>query len=131
MHRRLAKRLFLPLVSLFGVEFSRAFALFLLIAFCAVCQPAAYAALNGDVPSRSEIQSQLDALNKQKTLTPVNKLTQQDLTRTLELLDAIDRTRQDGAQLKQQLQLAPGKLRQVTDDPVSYTHLTLPTIYSV
>ncbi|CAI0716342.1 Potassium efflux system KefA precursor [Serratia liquefaciens] len=116
MHRRLAKRLFLPLVSLFGVEFSRAFALFLLIAFCAVCQPAAYAALNGDVPSRSEIQSQLDALNKQKTLTPVNKLTQQDLTRTLELLDAIDRTRQDGAQLKQQLQLAPGKLRQVTDD---------------
>ncbi|MMZ40198.1 Mechanosensitive channel MscK precursor [compost metagenome] len=116
MHRRLAKRLFLPLVSLFGVEFSRAFALFLLIAFCAVCQPAAYAALNGDVPSRSEIQSQLDALNKQKTLTLVNKLTQQDLTRTLELLDAIDRTRQDGAQLKQQLQLAPGKLRQVTDD---------------
>lgn len=116
MHRRLAKRLFLPLVSLFGVEFSRAFALFLLIAFCAVCQPAAYAALNGDVPSRSEIQSQLDALNKQKTLTPVNKLAQQDLTRTLELLDAIDRTRQDGAQLKQQLQLAPGKLRQVTDD---------------
>ncbi|HBL6729676.1 TPA: mechanosensitive channel MscK [Serratia liquefaciens] len=116
MHRRLAKRLFLPLVSLFGVEFSRAFALFLLIAFCAVCQPAAYAALNGDVPSRSEIQSQLDALNKQKTLTPVNKLTQQDLTRTLELLDAIVRTRQDGAQLKQQLQLAPGKLRQVTDD---------------
>lgn len=116
MHRRLAKRLFLPLVSLFGVEFSRAFALFLLIAFCAVCQPAAYAALNGDVPSRSEIQSQLDALNKQKTLTPVIKLTQQDLTRTLELLDAIDRTRQDGAQLKQQLQLAPGKLRQVTDD---------------
>ncbi|AYO36590.1 mechanosensitive channel MscK [Serratia sp. P2ACOL2] len=116
MHRRLAKRLFLPLVSLFGVEFSRAFALFLLIAFCAVCQPAAYAALNGDVPSRSEIQSQLDALNKQKTLTPINKLTQQDLTRTLELLDAIDRTRQDGAQLKQQLQLAPGKLRQVTDD---------------
>ncbi|CAB1211386.1 mechanosensitive channel MscK [Serratia liquefaciens] len=116
MHRRLAKRLFLPLVSLFGVEFSRAFALFLLIAFCAVCQPAASAALNGDVPSRSEIQSQLDALNKQKTLTPVNKLTQQDLTRTLELLDAIDRTRQDGAQLKQQLQLAPGKLRQVTDD---------------
>jgi len=116
MHRRLAKRLFLPLVSLFGVEFSRAFALLLLIAFCAVCQPAAYAALNGDVPSRSEIQSQLDALNKQKTLTPVNKLTQQDLTRTLELLDAIDRTRQDGAQLKQQLQLAPGKLRQVTDD---------------
>lgn len=116
MHRRLAKRLFLPLFSFFGVEFSRAFALFLLIAVCAICPPAAYATLNGDLPSRSEIQSQLDALNKQKTLTPVNKLTQQDLTRTLELLDAIERTRQDGAQLKQQLQLAPGKLRQVTDD---------------
>ena len=114
MHRRLAKRLFLPLVSLVGVEFSRAIALLLLIAFCVVCQPAAYAA--GDVPSRSEIQSQLDALNKQKMLTPLNKLTQQDLTRTLELLDAIERTRQDGAQLEQQLQLAPAKMRQMTDD---------------
>ncbi|MFP3786766.1 hypothetical protein, partial [Burkholderia sp. SIMBA_024] len=85
------------------------------IAVCAVCQPVAHAALNGDVPSRSEIQNQLDALNKQKTLTPVNKLAQQDLTRTLELLDAIERVKQDGAALKQQLQLAPGKLRQVTE----------------
>lgn len=95
MHRRLAKRSFLALPSFFGVGLSRALALFLLIAVCAVCQPAAYASLNGDLPSRSEIQSQLEALNKQKTLTPVNKLTQQDLTRTLELLDAIE-THQTG-----------------------------------
>ncbi|CAI2485223.1 mechanosensitive channel MscK [Serratia plymuthica] len=116
MHRRLAKRPFPTLPSFFGGDISRALALFLLIALCAVCQPVAHAALNGDAPSRSEIQNQLDALNKQKTLTPVNKLTQQDLTRTLELLDAIERVKQDGAELKQQLQLAPGKLRQVTED---------------
>ncbi|RZV00340.1 UNVERIFIED_ORG: potassium efflux system protein [Serratia quinivorans] len=116
MHRRLVKRPFSALPSFLGVDLCRTLVLFLLIAVCAVCQPTAYAALNGDLPSRSEIQSQLDALNKQKTLTPVNKLTQQDLTRTLELLDAIERTKQDGAQLKQQLQLAPGKLRQVTAD---------------
>ncbi len=41
------------------------------------------AALNGDLPQRSEVQSQLEALNKQKALTPVEKLSQQDLTRTL------------------------------------------------
>lgn len=116
MHRRLVKRLFSALPPFLGVDLYRTLALFLLIAVCAVCQPTAYATLNGDLPSRSEIQSQLDALNKQKTLTPVNKLTQQDLTRTLELLEAIERSKQDGAQLKQQLQLAPGKLRQVTTD---------------
>ncbi|MFJ3000019.1 mechanosensitive channel MscK [Raoultella planticola] len=116
MHRRLVKRLFSALPPFLGVDLYRTLALFLLIAVCAVCQPTAYATLNGDLPSRSEIQSQLDALNKQKTLTPVNKLTQQDLTRTLELLEAIERSKQDGAQLKQQLQLAPGKLRQVTAD---------------
>lgn len=116
MHRRLVKRLFSALPPFLGVDLYRTLALFLLIAVCAVCQPTAYATLNGDLPSRSEIQSQLDALNKQKTLTPVNKLTQQDLTHTLELLEAIERSKQDGAQLKQQLQLAPGKLRQVTAD---------------
>lgn len=116
MHRRLAKGSFLAFPSFLSVGLSRTLALFLLIAVCAVCQPVAYASLNGDLPSRSEIQSQIEALNKQKTLTPVNKLTQQDLARTLELLDAIERTKQDGAQLKQQLQLAPGKLRQVTAD---------------
>ncbi len=63
---------------------------------------------------RSEVQSQLEALNKQKALTPVEKLSQQDLTRTLELLDAIERNRQDAAQLKQQVQQAPAKLNQVT-----------------
>lgn len=49
-----------------------------------------------------------------KALTPVEKLSQQDLTRTLELLDAIERNRQDAAQLKQQVQQAPAKLNQVT-----------------
>ena len=49
-----------------------------------------------------------------KALTPVEKLSQQDLTHTLELLDAIERNRQDAAQLKQQVQQAPAKLNQVT-----------------
>uniref|UniRef100_A0A182SZZ5 Mechanosensitive ion channel MscS porin domain-containing protein n=1 Tax=Anopheles maculatus TaxID=74869 RepID=A0A182SZZ5_9DIPT len=74
------------------------------------------AAQNSDIPSRGDIQSQLDALNKQKTLTSVEKLSQQDLTHTIELLDTIERTRQQANELKQQLQQAPAKLQQVTKD---------------
>ncbi|MHA7848087.1 mechanosensitive channel MscK [Serratia sp. D1N4] len=93
---------------------TRTIALFLLL-FAMVFLPAiADAAQNGDIPSRSDIQSQLDSLNKQKTLTPAEKLSQQDLTQTVELLDAIDRTRQEANDLKQQLQQAPVKLQQIT-----------------
>ncbi|MFH7089141.1 hypothetical protein ACHWWK_07265 [Klebsiella pneumoniae] len=40
-----------------------------------------------DLPDRAEVQSQLNTLNKQKELTPQDKLVQQDLTQTLETLD--------------------------------------------
>lgn len=39
-------------------------------------------ALAADLPERSEVQSQLATLNKQKDLTPQDKLVQQDLTQT-------------------------------------------------
>ncbi len=71
--------------------------------------------MNIDVPTRSEVLSQLDALSKQKILSPAEKLSQQDLTKTLEYLDTIERTKQEAAQLKQQLTQAPAKLRQATE----------------
>lgn len=71
----------------------------------------AMAAGTMDVPTRSEVQNQLDALNRQKTPTPAEKLTQQDLFHTLELLDALDRVKQEQSQLKQQLADAPNQLR--------------------
>ncbi|MCB5307748.1 mechanosensitive channel MscK [Yersinia massiliensis] len=70
--------------------------------------------INVDVPTRSEVLSQLDALSKQKVLSPTEKLTQQDLTKTLEYLDTIERTKQEANQLKQQVAQAPAKLRQAT-----------------
>lgn len=66
------------------------------------------------MPTRSEVLGQLDTLSKQKALSPTEKLTQQDLTKTLEYLDTIERTKQEANQLKQQLAQAPAKLRQAT-----------------
>lgn len=94
----------------------RVWMLFSLLILALVCLPAANAAnLNGDVPSRSEVQNQLDVLAKLKTPTPADKLAQQDLVQTLEYLDAIERVKQEANQLKQQLAQAPAKLRQATD----------------
>ncbi|MBP2845371.1 mechanosensitive channel MscK [Dickeya oryzae] len=76
-------------------------------------------AAGNDLPSRAEIQNRLDTLNKQKSLTSVDKLSQQDLTQTLDVLDAIDRVRQETNQLKQQAAQAPAKLKQVNEDLVS------------
>ncbi|SLM63964.1 MULTISPECIES: mechanosensitive channel MscK [Dickeya] len=76
---------------------------------------AVWAAAN-DVPTRTEIQGRLDTLNKQKSLTSADKLTQQDLTQTLDVLDSIERVRQETAQLKQQAAQAPAKLKQVSED---------------
>ena len=72
-------------------------------------------AASNDVPSRNEVQNQLDALNRQKNLTPVDKLSQQDLIHTLEYLDALDRVKQDATQLHQQVTEAPQKLRAAMD----------------
>ncbi len=69
-----------------------------------------------DLPTHSEIQNRLNILNKQKNLTPTDKLTQQDLTQTLDVLDTIDRVKQETSQLKQQAAQAPAKLKQVSGD---------------
>lgn len=88
----------------------------LLVLFSIGFSTVAQAATSNDISTRSEIQGRLDALGKQKSLTEADKLTQQDLTHTLEYLDAIDRVRQETAQLKQQATQAPAKLRQAADD---------------
>ncbi|MGP4876736.1 hypothetical protein ACTXQV_32520, partial [Klebsiella pneumoniae] len=59
-----------------------------------------------DLPDRAEVQSQLNTLNKQKELTPQDKLVQQDLTQTLETLDKIERIKSETAQLRQQVEQA-------------------------
>ncbi|HBY5163753.1 TPA: mechanosensitive channel MscK, partial [Klebsiella pneumoniae] len=68
-----------------------------------------------DLPDRAEVQSQLNTLNKQKELTPQDKLVQQDLTQTLETLDKIERIKSETAQLRQQVEQAPAKLRQAVE----------------
>ena len=54
-------------------------------------------------------------LNKQKELTPQEKLVQQDLTQTLETLDKIERIKSETVQLRQQVEQAPAKMRQAVD----------------
>ena len=72
-------------------------------------------ALAADLPERSEVQSQLTTLNKQKELTPQDKLVQQDLTQTLETLDKIERIKSETTQLRQQVAQAPAKMNQAID----------------
>ncbi|ASG63972.1 hypothetical protein CEW81_18620 [Kluyvera genomosp. 3] len=74
-------------------------------------------ALNGsDIPDRADVQDQLSALNNKKDLTPQEKLVQQDLTETLQLLDKIDNVKAETAALQKQVDQAPLKLRQATDN---------------
>jgi potassium efflux system protein len=94
--------------------FRTCFALFLIMSFL-LTAPIARGAASNDLPTRNEIQNQLDTLNKQKNVTPVEKLTEQDLTRTLEWLDALERVKQDNNQLKQQVKQAPSQLKAATD----------------
>ena len=68
-----------------------------------------------DLPDRSDVQSQLTTLNKQKELTPQEKLVQQDLTQTLETLDKIERIKSETVQLRQQVEQAPAKMRQAVN----------------
>ncbi len=62
---------------------------------------------NDELASRSELQDTLSTLDKQKTLTPNDKLIKQDISRTLALMDEIDRVKEDVTKLKQQVDLAP------------------------
>ncbi|MCS2157944.1 mechanosensitive channel MscK [Scandinavium sp. H11S7] len=68
-----------------------------------------------DLPDRADVQKQLTTLSKKKELTPQDKLVEQDLSDTLQLLDKIDRVKDETAQLKQQIDQAPAKMRQATD----------------
>ncbi|MGK9173969.1 mechanosensitive channel MscK [Yokenella regensburgei] len=91
-----------------------AFAVMLIIFVCFVGNAIGATAAN-DLPSRSDVQSQLDALNKQKDHSAVDKLVIEDLTATLETLDKIERVKQETILLKQKVTQAPDKLRQATD----------------
>lgn len=73
------------------------------------------ASINNDLPTRADVQNQLDALNKQKDHTATDKLVIEDLTETLETLDKIERVKQETALLKQKVAQAPEKLRQATE----------------
>lgn len=95
--------------------FSAAILFFILFFSSLLPLSVAQAQTGTDIPSRADVQSQLDALNKQKVLTPDEKLVQQDLTETLETLDKIVRIKQETAALKTQVAQAPDKLRQATD----------------
>ncbi|WP_077264616.1 mechanosensitive channel MscK [Klebsiella sp. RIT-PI-d] len=75
----------------------------------------ARAPASGDVIDRTEIQSQLSALNKQKDLSAQDKLIQQDLTETLDILDKIERVKAETAQFRQRVAQAPEKMRQAAD----------------
>ena len=75
-------------------------ALFLILLFYFAAAPLSWArADNGsDIPTRADVQAQLDTLNKQKDLSALEKLVQQDLTETLETLDKIERIKAETAQ---------------------------------
>ena len=86
------------------------------LAFILCSQAPAFArAAGGDLPTKADVQAQLDALNKQKDLSAQDKLVQQDLTDTLATLDKIDRVKEETVPLKQKVAQAPEKMRQATD----------------
>lgn len=87
--------------------------LFLVFAF--LTGSASAAQTGNDLPGRNDVQSQLDTLNKQKDHTASDKLVIEDLTQTLDVLDKIERVKQETALLKQKITQAPDKLRQATD----------------
>ncbi|SUG56995.1 integral membrane protein AefA [Salmonella enterica subsp. diarizonae] len=81
------------------------------------CQSLAFARgqTNGDLPSKADVQNQLDTLNKQKDLSAQDKLVQQDLIDTLATLEKIERIKDETVQLRQKVARAPEKMRQATD----------------
>jgi Small-conductance mechanosensitive channel len=93
------------------------FALLLAMLFFFTTAPLSWARADNsnDIPSRADVQSQLDTLNKQKELSPQEKLIQQDLTETLETYDKIERVKAETAQLRQKVAQAPDNMRKATD----------------
>ncbi|MDF7680367.1 mechanosensitive channel MscK [Enterobacteriaceae bacterium ESL0689] len=73
-------------------------------------------ALAVDLPDRSVVQNQLTVLSKQKNLSAQDKRVQQDLSQTLDTLDKIEQIKSDSAQLRQQIEQAPAKMRQAVNN---------------
>ncbi len=80
--------------------------------------------MSSDLPARQDIQSQLDTLNKQKNLSTQDKLVQQDLNQTLEVLDKIDRVKNEALEQRKQIKEAPEKMRQATEELEAYGQQT-------
>ena len=91
-----------------------AFALVLMLV-ASLFSTASQARASNDLPARAEVQSQLDALNKQKDHTPQDKLVIDDLTQTLDTLDKLERVKQETTQLRQKVAQAPDKMREATN----------------
>lgn len=101
--------------------FRKARLVFLLLFCCALVTgitPAAGAQSTSaaDAPTRADVQSQINALNKQKTLSAQDKLSLADLNQTLDTLNKIDQVKDDTASLRQQVSQAPEKMRKATED---------------
>ncbi len=86
--------------------------------------PQVQARVSSDLPARQDIQSQLDTLNKQKNLSTQDKLVQQDLNQTLEVLDKIDRVKNEALEQRKQIKEAPEKMRQATEELEAYGQQT-------
>lgn len=63
-----------------------------------------------DVPARADVQNQFDTLSKQKNLTAQDKLVLQDLTQTLDVLDKIERVKDESDAQQQRINDAPEKM---------------------
>jgi len=92
-----------------------AFIVILTCFFGSISLSQARAQNSNDLPDRSDVQKQLTVLSKKKDLSPQDKLIEQDLAETLQMLDKIDRVKDETAQLKQQIEQAPTKMRQAVD----------------
>ncbi|MBJ3814646.1 mechanosensitive channel MscK [Shimwellia pseudoproteus] len=94
------------------------FILYLMFGCFVSYSSAGYAApsASGDLPTSDDIQAQLQALTKQKNLSAQDKLVEQDLTQTLDVLEKISRVKQETSQLQAQVKAAPDQLRQATDN---------------
>ena len=90
------------------------FSAFIAFVFVLLCQNTAFAraSSNGDLPTKADLQAQLDSLNKQKDLSAQDKLVQQDLTDTLATLDKIDRIKEETVQATAKVAESAGKMRQ-------------------
>lgn len=95
--------------SVFAIIFA------MLLFFAAAPASFARADNSNETPTRADIQAQLDTLNKQKDLSPQDKLVQQDLTETLETIDKIERIKAETTQLRQKVAQAPENMRKATD----------------